>query len=1207
MKKLLSLCIATLFAGIHQLAFTATLDISEVPLYLGGSVEPNIMFTLDDSGSMQFEVMPDENRYLAYYLFPRLAGLYGAGTYTNRIPNYDEDNVHNYFLRSFENNKVFYNPNITYSPWSKSDGSSMGNANPNAAFYNPTLPLLGSLNLRSRQTEYACWYRDTNLDNSAFGDPCYGNLSYWPITYYIYDGTGSRTDRSNYDKVQITTSTPSTDTFTSPDGKITRSRDAEIQNFANWFQYYRSRVLMARAGVGRAFSKQGTNLRVGFAGINQGFNIVDGAVSDRAVIKGVRKFEGNGLGGDRKAFFDLLYGHIIDANGTPLRTAAKEVGEYFERTDNRGPWGEVPGTNNTTDQLTCRQSYHILTTDGYWNGNNPGVGNSDGTAGATITGPKNDDYQYSPTTPFSDNWSNTLADVTMDYWKRDLRPDLENAVTTNSEDPAFWQHLVTYTVGLGVNGTLDPATDYNDVADGSTSWPQPGTSQQEENIDDMWHAAINARGGFFSASDPDTFADSLSAILSNINSRDSSAASVALNSGSASTDSRIYQARFNSGDWSGQLLAYGINLTTTPPSLTGVLWNAGDRIPRPGRRIITSFNGSSGHPFRWGNLSSTQKTLLDDERTLLSYIRGNQSRELSEPDGVYRNRNTVLGDIINSAPTFSGAPASQHPDTWGTGQPENSVPYSAFALDKKNRQPLIFVGANDGMLHAFDAASGDEKFAYIPFSIYNNLQALSSPAYNHKYYVDGSPTIVDAFFDSDKAWHTVLVSGLGAGGQGIFALDVTDPSAFDNESAAAQKVLWEFTDDSNNNGVIGSTTDRDLGLTFGQASIVRLNNGEWAALFSGGYNNNADNDEDGSTDKDSLTGNGVLYLVNVETGALIKKFNTQMGTANDPTGNNRPNGLSSPTAIDINNDGSVDSIYAGDLFGNVWSIDVIGNDPAQWGFKYKTGGSPNKPAPIFTACNGTSCNGSNVQPITTRIQVVKHPRESGYLLLFGTGKYFEAGDNTSTGQVTQTFYSIWDKRTSTLSSFDRSDLQEQQIIQESTKSGSEYRVTSNFAVDWSFERGWYMDLYNQQGNNTNNYGERQVSNAIIRNGRVIFATLSPADDRCGGEGTGWLMEVNYASGSRLSYSPFDTNGDSTFNADDFINIGDIDGDGNDDFVPATGRKSKVGIIARPNIMGDLANQREIKFTSGADGNIEIIEENPGPNFQGRQSWRQLDY
>lgn len=1183
MKNFILKVTASFALALSSGAFANTLNLSNVPLYLGGSIEPNIMFTLDDSGSMQWEVMPDENLYYGSYVFPRPNNLYGGVTYSNQIANFDDDNVHNFFTRSSANNAVFYNPDVTYVPWSNADGSSMGNANPRNALYNPAIPSLGGLDLVNQQTQYACWFRHGSNLNQASGDPCNGNHSYWPITYYKYNG-GSRTDRNSYTRVRITTSTASTATFTSPSG-IVRTKAEEVQNFANWFQYYRSRVLAARAGVGRAFAKQGTNLRVGFAAINQGSKTIDGQTSSRAIIQGLRSFSGS----NRTGFFDNLYERVINNSGTPLRSATKSVGDYFERTDNPGPWGKTPGSNIDAEHLSCRQSYHILTTDGYWNGSSPEVGNADGTNGEVISGPDNDDYQYTPQSPYSDSWENTLADVAMHYWKRDLREDLTNNVPTNQDDPAFWQHLVNFTVGLGVNGILDPDTDLAALESGSLSWPQP-SGNSEANIDDLWHAAINSRGQFFSASDPDTFADSLSSILSNISSRTSSAASVALNSGSVSSDSKIYQARFDSGDWSGQLLAYNIN---TDATLGNVAWDAGTLIPSADQRIIATHNGSAGIPFRWASISNSQKNKLADNSAILNYLRGDQSNEASNEGGTFRNRNRLLGDIINSAPTYAAAPGSRYQDNWGLAnavdsKPENASPYSNYVVNNLNRPALVFVGANDGMLHAFDANTGVEKFAYVPNAVYDNLAQLSSTSYTHKYYVDGSPTIVDAYIKG--GWRTVLVSGLGAGGQGIFALDITNPANLNSEQNLADNVLWEFTDQD----------DKDLGYTFGQASIVRLNNGEWAALFSGGYNNTADNNLDGNDDQDSSSGNGVIYLVNLEDGSLIKKFDTQVGLS-DPSANNRPNGVSSPTAIDINNDNIVDVIYAGDLLGNIWSMNITSPDKTDWDFTYYAEG---KPEPLYTACSAATCTNANRQPITTRIQAVKHPRENGYLLLFGTGKYFEIGDNSSENQITQSFYGLWDKRLATQIAFDRSDLLQQQILQQVSVNGSNYRVTSDEPINWTQHSGWYIDLINQ-GSNSGNLGERQVSNAIIRNGRIIFTTLVPSDDPCAFGGSGWLMEMNYASGARLSYSPFDVNGDGVFTSEDFFMV-DTDGDGEPDTpVPYSGKESKVGIIPTPSIVNQPGGQQEVKYTSGADGNIEVTIENPGPGYQGRQSWRQL--
>ncbi|KKM94369.1 hypothetical protein LCGC14_1199010 [marine sediment metagenome] len=1199
-----SLFTMLIVASIHSLSLhAATLNISNVPLYLGGAVEPNIIFTLDDSGSMQWEIMPDENLHYANYLLPMPNNIYGGSNYNNQVPNFEDDNVHNFFSRSSANNSVYYNPDITYVPWSRADGSSMGNANPAYALYNPDDTSRGGMALTSKQTQYACWYEHPSSLNSAFGAPCNGNYAFWPITYFIYDGSGSRTDRSNYTKVEITSSTPSSKNYTYFDSTEnitkTRTRNEEIQNFANWFQYYRSRILTARAGVGRAFANQSTNMRVGFAAINQGSRTVDGIGSSRALISGVRKFSGS----NKEDFFDRLYGRVINNNGTPLRSAANSIGDYFERSDNRGPWGKTPGTNDTSSHLTCRQSYHILTTDGYWNGSSPSVGNSDNNNGSTISGPNNDDFRYQASAPYSDSHSNTLADVAMDYWKRDLRTDLDNEVPTNAQDPAFWQHVVTFTVGLGVTGSLDPDADLPALTNGTKSWPDP-TASNPNKIDDLWHAAVNSRGQFFSAADPDEFASSLAGILDNISSRTSSSSSVAVNSGAITSDGKVYQAIFDSGTWTGKLLDYGFD---DDGQLSNVLWDAGTKIPLPSQRVITTYDGSNGQPFLWANLTSAQKSMLDNDANILNYLRGVQTLEQGKGNGSYRARTSLLGDIINSSPILVTAPNNNYPDDWGTrganDEAEDAFPYSTFRNNNKNRAGMLYVGSNDGMLHGFDAESGIEKFAYVPAAIYSNLTDLIDPDYSHHFYVDGSPTVTDAYFDSN--WHSILLSGLGAGGQGIFAIDVTNPSQLNNQSLAVNQVLWEFTDKQ----------DSDMGFTMNQASTIRLNNGEWAALFSGGYNNTIDNDNDGSAN-DSSTGNGVIYLVNIKTGQLIRKFDTQIGSSDDPLGEGRPNGLSSPTAIDENRDGTADIIYAGDLFGNVWAISINGSDKSKWDFTYQEAEN-GPPAPVFKSCFGNTCNQNNIQPITTRIQVVKHPTKDGLILLFGTGKYFEVGDNSSTGQVTQSFYGIWDPRTSDLNRFTRTNLEGRRLT-DIQLAGQNYRTVSPYSssenIVWGLDssldqkRGWYVDLLSQNNANTNNFGERQVSNSIVSDEKIIFTTLVPSDDECDFGGSSWLLEFDYLTGGQLEYQPLDINGDGKVDAND-LRI-DTDGDGEPDTdVPIVSGKGYTSIVSPPKISRRLPGEgaSEIKIMSNAeDGSLVIEEEQASPDSSGRTSWIQLE-
>ncbi len=1160
-----------------QPAVGAPLSLSQVPLFLGGSIEPNVVFTLDDSGSMQWENMPDDN--WTYFVYPRVAGVYGGADYGNFVPEFNDAASYSVRIRSYHANKNYYNPAVTYVPWATSTGSAMANAPIGCAPHNPAITGAGCRDLTANNTESASWELYNGAAAGFPGGVTTTNVSktFWPAVYYNFTGTDDWV-ATDYTKVQIisttttyTGSTARTDCAAKPSCTYAE----EIQNFANWYTYYRSRILLARAGVGIAFSKQGSGLRVGFGSINQGSTTVDGQTSPGALITGVRKFTGT----DRQDFFDSLYDHIIPTSGTPLRRAQDDIGQYFERSDNEGPWGEAPGTNNTTAHMECRQSYHVLMTDGYWNGAAAGTAaaqaNVDNTNGSSITSPSGGSFQYLASNPYMDAWSDTLADVAMYYWNRDLRTGLANKVPTNPADDAFWQHMVTFPVGLGVTGSLDPLTDLAALTSGAKAWPQPTTNPGK--VDDLWHSAVNSRGEFFSAQDPASFATALGNSLSAIAQRVSSASSIATNSTRLDANTFIYQARFDSSDWHGQLLAYKINPSTGEVPATPT-WDAGTLIPaHASRKIFTFDSGSSaGKDFVWSDLTTVQKNYLINGSGItnigqdrLNHLRGDSSKE-QKNSGSFRNRNIILGDIANSDPWFVGQQNFGYnilPSTEGTE-------YLTFRNTSayKNRTNIIYISANDGMLHAFDATTGVELFAYIPENIFPNLWQLTDPAYTHQYFVDAPPKAGDAYIGGN--WKTILVGSTGAGGKSVFALDITSPATTVTTTSPPTsvttvtmdktKVLWEFTDTA------------DLGYTIGQPSIVRMANGHWGAIFGNGYN--------------STSGKAILFIKDMETGTIIK-IDTLAGSAGTP------NGLATPTAVDTNSDGIVDAIYAGDLLGNVWSFDVSNSSTGQWKSKYKSGANP---APLFTATDGT-----NPQPITGKIEVGAHPT-GGVMVYFGTGKYIETGDASSTD--INTIYGIWDD-TSVISS--RANLLQQEIQVETSGSFAEpggaivsfnLRVTSENAVNYTStgvnpnQKGWYMDLLTPVNVQK---GERVVSAPIIREGRIVFTTIIPDVNPCDFGGTGWLMELTAIDGSRPSTSPFDLNNDGSFSSADYITvtIG-----GQSVTVPVSGKQSKVGMTKTPGII-KIAD-KEFKYTSGSTGNIERTVEARSAKT-GRQSWKQI--
>lgn len=700
-------------------------------------------------------------------------------------------------------------------------------------------------------------------------------------------------------------------------------------------------------------------------------------------------------------------------------------------------------------------------------------------------------------------------------------------------------------------------SDNNDMPNLTSEWDENGTGTPSN---------------YFLVTNALTLPAQLSKAFTEILARVTSASSASVNAGSISSETRVYQAKFNSGDWSGQLLSFPVN---ADGSLQPAEWDSATVIPTPASRTIitTNTNTNAAVGFDWTTIGTTRQAQLDPTsdgfgQDRLNWLRGDASKE-QQNGGTFRKRTTKLGDIVNSSPIFVGKPPFLYPD----------ASYIAFRNAHAARTQMVYVGANDGMLHGFDADTGVERLAFIPGAVFRNLPALMKTNFSHKFFVDGTPSMGDAFFNS--AWHTMLLGGLNKGGQGIYALDVTDPSTF-SQSDASSIYKWEYTD----------ANDADLGYTYSRPAIgkVRTTTGtKWVAVFGNGYNNTLDDTATGG--QKSATGNAALYIVDIETGALVRKITTSTGTAQDPTGAGRPNGLATPALVDLNGDSVVDYVFAGDLFGNMWKFDLTDNDSTNWNIAFS--GSP-----LFVAKDSTG----KVQPITSRPEVGRGPNGKGMIVLFGTGKFLEASDKDISQLSTQTFYGLIDANAaSTTAITGRGQLTPQTIIFEDTVTvGTKtvpVRATSQSTVS---NRGWYLDLLSGPPGvppPSGFKGEMQVSDSVLRNGRIIFSTIIPSTDPCAFGGNSWLMELDALSGGRLPYTPFDLNDDKKFDSNDYITLPD------GTKVPVSGRQSEVGMIGKPGILsGDNA---EYKYTSGTSGNMGVYRENPGPGDVGRQSWRQL--
>lgn len=1216
--------------------WSAPLTLSNSPLFLGVSVDPNVFFMVDDSGSMDWEVLTSSHQYYTNYwqnagvatvtdgmwnivsttgtcdstsretygfIYPNSDNAYTGCTYPVAL-SHPQALQRDWRVRSSDFNLIYYNPEQTYLPW-----PGMPNATFTAARSNP----------QSGSDGYAVTRDLTNfvyevaLDDKGYSgvrpsgptsstDGANGEVDLFDshITYTVgttditrrvlTTATAAGMDALNtnctlaraqeavpYATCFGTTSSSTTISGASVD-EYGRTIAETKQNIANWYQYSRRRSFVAKGAIAAVISSS-PGFRFGLSVINEYATLfvqVPPAATD------VYATHNNDL-------LDDLYSFEWPAQGTPLRSGLSRVGRYYDN------------TLGMTDPIisACQQNFSVLFTDGYWS--NPdtlpaAVANADG-----------------------DSRTGTLADVARYYYNLDLSP-LANQVPTSLLDDNNKQHMVTFTVAFGVTGTLEDTDNDgwpNPALNVSSNWGNSVFSADTSTanlakIDDLWHAAYNSKGVFVAAQTPDEVVDSIQGALANIADRVGSSASVATNSGTLSADSYLFQARFDSADWSGQLLAFGINEDGSVNPTAD--WNAGTVLNTQnhdtGREIIT-FNPTAdvvpggaaegqGVPFRWPAAYKTPAPLTDMSSAqinslltnapypaatavvaqvtanqafgaaITNYLRGQRTNE-----GIgyeFRTRNSILGDIVNSDPRYVGAPAFRYPESIA---PKS---YAAFKTAYDDRDPMVYVGANDGMLHGFAEEDGSEQIAYMPYEVFSNIASLARPDYSHRYFVDAGPNIVDAFLATrddpssavDGLWRSVLVGGLGGGGQAVYALDVTEPDNFD-EVNAASLALWEFSD----------TDDADLGFTYGKPQIAKMANGRWAAIFGNGYNNSV---ADGAA---SATGRAALFIVDLETGDLIRKLSTNTGSVATP------NGLATPTVIDYNGDYVADFIYAGDLLGNIWKFDVTNASPAQWDSDYKSGANPR---PLFT----TTAN----QPITTQPQVAFHPDGlAGFMVYFGTGQYLEVDDNSPTGEPTQAFYGIWDKNANSLTAFDSTDLVTQTILDQYEEGfdtdddgtdDAEYwlRDMSDNEVDYDVDMGWKINLLPAKVNdiaNANNFGERQVSNAVLRDGRVIFTTLIPSQQPCDFGGSSFVMQVNYRDGGALNYPAFDLNGDGVFDEVD---------------TNASGRMTDVGIVPTLSILSD--SDRDVAFGSGSSGDVDVMELNTGTTATGRQSWRQLD-
>ncbi|MEH6415457.1 pilus assembly protein [Pseudomonas sp. CGJS7] len=943
---------------------------------------------------------------------------------------------------------------------------------------------------------------------------CYVAIKYFPAVYYMksatagaasgYTGTPDKIENACGDgcalyKYEI-----------KPGNYNTVNYEKAIVNFANWFSYYGNRNRAMKAALTLSMDTV-SRMRIGMFAINAGGkSVTDGnnnvieynynAVTMRDMDKDT----------DKRDFYNNELLKLGASGGTPNRWAVRHVGRQFMRKK------DDPGA---PIKSACQINAGMLFTDGYSN-----------TSGPPLDKDLLGDAKFPD--PLKDTFSNTMADHAAAYYQVNLRDDMEagkvpvpDACKTTPNDPKLDcnknLHMNFYGVTLGAKGkiygnTYDPIKNSPDPYVTFPAWE----TRQDSNpttVDEIWHATMNGRGKFINATTPADITSAMREIIASLGGGETPSGSIGLVGARVGSNTLSVTPTYESGnsgtDWFSRLFGSKATYNNITGKIEFVqLWEASSLLADAGRNI--SYGVLTADSVKVETKQFQASTMGTDEQILkalcndplqncagkfnritdgttpgvsgtdaIAYLRGSRAHD----GGKLRKRTTLLGDIVNSTPLVTskgddyGYMALKDSRGVVDGREYGKYLKQKFTYNK----PYVYVGANDGMFHAFDGTSGRESFAYIPSTSLGHMGNLLFPynpadrndqVFKHRYYVDGPITAADAY--SAGAWKSVLVASVGAGGRGVFGLDVTNQGTL--------KVLWELTDKSG-----AANKADDLGSVLGKPAIVPVQDASgtvtWKAIFGNGYG--------------SKNGKAVLFVVDVMTGAVTAITAEETG-ANKPT--RTKNGLGNIIVIDSftgttddpRRDGYADTVYAGDLNGALWKFDLRSNKVAFDG------------KPLFVARHNDDF--AKRQPIVGGLEATSVNNRA--MIFFGTGSFSFDGDPTST--EIQTMYGVMDPNEPVAG---RSKLQRQFIVKEEN---GERILTGNKRLALGV-LGWYLDLGVDVGSagNPKATGERMVGNPRIQNGIVFFPTFDPTStDACATDGNNWLYGLAAVDGGSALYN-----------------------------------------------------------------------------------------
>ncbi|MDD5388422.1 MAG: PilC/PilY family type IV pilus protein [Gallionellaceae bacterium] len=1225
-------------AGIYPLDIFTQLD--NPPFVTGYTSNYPLKCRINAAGDRETSSVPLKTEEL----YPDLLNNIGANYYNEALSKY---------VRS-DSNFLYFNKQVAdrnaregYKPWPTLGVS--------ADVYSPIVydlttakePYYSSLyraagKVRIDQTAKSYVMIDFNQDvSSAF------EQTYLIGQYYTFDNTKNVWDATAY-------------TGANWDAGMD---DKDKVNFAHWFTYWRTSYSATRGMLSQFLDKLGPNgadlldrfrLGIAYTGSDNRYNIKVGRVEPLTADERQNSPVASRLAKNR-AFIEGLGRNIIFNAGVKFRSYnATKANDYYKLYPSAYKDDPTASDSDWTGARSCRRNYEIILTPDYTSlADNAVLPVFLNTTVANATA------DLGVGSPYEDSVSSRWGDAGMAGWKNSTA-DVEALADTllpGQRDEATWQHVVRYIVGPTAKGRIfnETITNYDQAINilktrAAGNWPLFNNTQDTavtDNIDDLWHMALNSRGFFYPSESVDIAVDNLLKAFTDILVRNVSGSSVATNTTSLQTGAQIYQATVES-DWKGHLRAYSLVKTRkevngTQQDVVSVTygspnWDLAEKISAvsPSDRKIFTYNrdSSGGALFNWASMDASSKTaftaaypLTGQAEALVDYLRGSGRCEdgastvctADSTNYAFRRRNlnrsetrpystaipdgrNVLGDITNSNPWYVSRPLAGISDVDYPG-------YNSHRITYKDRPSVLYVGSNNGMLHAvrtddnYDAdgrvvgtsVKGTELFAYIPSFVINRLPALGSQAYIHQFYVDGSPFSAEADMGSG-VWKTVLAGGANKGGKGYYLLDITTPATF-----SASSVLWEFTND----------TDNDLNYTYnfpisypvghtrvGQArQIVKLNDGKWALIVGNGYPEDAGKRACLFIIYLSGPGGGWSNGVNYRK-LCVGNSDYSAAVGSVPGGGLDTNGLSTPTPVDLNGDGMVDVVYAGDLNGNMWKFDLSSSHPevveTPWAVAY--GGKP-----FFVAINGNGKRQAIISP--PEVTLLSTGGKSGQMVLFGTGKFLEDTDRVNAD--VQSFYGVWDRNLVELSGLTRSVLNSQ-TFSTATTGTTQYRKQDE-KVEFSFcfsdvlsgcttdgtKLGWYWDMTDT--------GERMTGRANLLSGVVVFNTFAPGVvdgqlDPCQYGGSGWIMGLNSTYGyMETDYPVFDANIDGVIDSNDpkaaGVRVGAAIGGTT---FARMGSDSMVGVYS-PTSLG----------TASSEGDKMTMRINLNPNSTGRVSWFEL--